>query len=244
MAQAADMTCCDVTFSTPEENLACDEALLLSRDQGLGAEVLRFWEPAQYFVVLGYANQMAAEVNRSHCLLHSIPVLRRCTGGGTVLQGPGVLNYSLVLATEVAPCTTITGANQSILGRHRDALSAVCGVNVEVRGQTDLSIGGLKFSGNAQRRGRRFLLFHGSLLLDLDLGRVQQSLLFPSRQPEYRRNRSHADFLMNLKLPANRIKSALREAWGANEPCELPRSEAIGDLVRDKYGRSEWNFKF
>ena len=35
----------DLTFPTPEENLACDEALLEMCEQGYDREILRFWEP-------------------------------------------------------------------------------------------------------------------------------------------------------------------------------------------------------
>src|SRR5258708_4722571 len=96
-AAHAGMYFCDLTFPSPEENLACDEALLESAEAGPGFELLRVWEPAAYFVVVGYANKAAAEANLPFCKANDIPVLRRCTGGGTVLQGPGCINYSLIL---------------------------------------------------------------------------------------------------------------------------------------------------
>src|SRR5262245_41894061 len=114
------MDYCDLTLPAPAENLACDEALLDLCEAGLGRELLRFWEPAQYFVVAGYANKIASEVNLPFCQKEDIPVLRRCTGGGTVLQGSGVLNFSLILATNhSAPLHGITAANNFILGRHQ-----------------------------------------------------------------------------------------------------------------------------
>ena len=78
------MKFCELTLATPEENLACDEALLDLCDDGLEDEVLRFWESPRYFVVVGYANHTAAEVHLPFCNQNTIPVLRRCTGGGTV----------------------------------------------------------------------------------------------------------------------------------------------------------------
>ena len=80
------MTYCDLTLPTPEENLACDEALLDLCEEGFANEVLRFWEPSQYFVVVGYANRVAHEVHEAYCEFSGIPILRRCTGGGAVLQ--------------------------------------------------------------------------------------------------------------------------------------------------------------
>jgi lipoate---protein ligase len=236
---------CDLTFATPEENLACDEALLDRCEAGQGDELLRFWEPSQYFVVLGYANKAEREVNLPSCQDKAIPVLRRCTGGGTVLQGPGVLNYSLILRFDGAgPLHSIAATNEFILNRHRAALAPLIAARVERQGQTDLAIGGLKFSGNAQRRQRHFLIFHGSFLLDLDIGLVEKTLPLPSRQPSYRASRSHADFLVNLKLPAPSVKSALSGAWQATEPLPEIPSNQIELLARGKYTLDEWNLKF
>ena len=99
---ARQMKCLDLTLRTPAENLACDEGLLDFCEGGCGHEILRFWEPQTHFVVLGHANRVATEVDREACERLGIPVLRRCSGGGTVLQGPGCLNYSLILKF---PCT-------------------------------------------------------------------------------------------------------------------------------------------
>jgi lipoate-protein ligase A len=235
---------CDVTLGTPEENLACDEALLDLCEAGEGDEVLRFWEPQEYFAVLGYANKAEREVNLPFCRANGIPVLRRCTGGGTVLQGPGVLNYTLVLRFNAAgPLHSIPAANEFILKRHQAALASLIGGSVERCGQTDLVIGSLKFSGNAQRRHRRTLIFHGAFLLNLDIGLVEKTLPLPSREPDYRAGRSHSDFLVNLNLAAPSLKSALRETWQATESFgELPFSQIAG-LVREKYNRDEWNLK-
>src|SRR5438552_1825728 len=239
------MNYCDLTLPTPSENLACDEALLDFCEAGLVGELLRFWEPAQYFVVVGYGNRVATEVNLPYCQRNSIPILRRCTGGGTVLQGPGCLNYSLILrADSSGPLHSIAAANAFILKRHQAALAALLQAQVEMQGHTDLAIGGFKFSGNAQRRRKRFLLFHGSFLLHLDLSLIETTLPLPARQPDYRRNRSHSDFLINLNLPGATVKAALLKTWDATEPLAETPSAQIANLAREKYNREEWNFKF
>jgi lipoate-protein ligase A len=239
------MKLCELTLPTPEENLACDEALLEQCEADPGGELLRLWEPAQYFVVVGYANRVATEVRLPFCRNNRLPVLRRCTGGGTVLQGPGCLNYSLFLRLDRADLQRgITATNEFILARHQEALTALLRAPVERQGQTDLAIGGLKFSGNAQRRKKNFLLFHGTFLLDFDINLVEQALPMPSRQPEYRDSRSHADFLVNLKQPSGLLKTALCQAWQAAEPLvEIPL-ESVRRLVAEKYSRDEWNLKF
>jgi lipoate-protein ligase A len=237
------MNYCDITLPTAEENLACDEALLDLCEEGLPNDVLRFWEPSQYFVVLGYANKVVEEARREFCEFNGIPVLRRCTGGGAVLQGPGVLNYSLVLRAE-GELHSIPSTNNFILKRHQTALAAILNAPVEIQGHTDLAIGSLKFSGNSQRRKKRFLLFHGSILLHLDIDLVEKALPFPSRQPDYRFGRSHSDFLLNLKVPSELIKNTLRKIWNANRQLDEFPIQQIALLAREKYSQPGWNLKF
>jgi len=234
----------DLTLPTPEENLACDEALLDGIEVGGGDDLLRFWEPRGYFVVVGYANNVATEVDVAACADDGVPILRRCSGGGTVLQGPGCLNYSLILRiAEGRALQTISGANRFIMQRHREALVRACGAAVAVRGHTDLALCGRKFSGNSQRRRRHFLLFHGTFLLELDLARVERYLPMPSKQPGYRRERIHREFLTNLRMPATQVKALLRDAWGATAPATPVPFGAISALVREKYSTPAWNFR-
>jgi lipoate-protein ligase A len=88
--------------------------------------ILRFWESAEYLVVVGYANKVNAEVNQAACAEMNVPILRRCSGGGTVLQGPGCLNYSLILPfDETGPLRNITAANQFIMERNRSAIETL-----------------------------------------------------------------------------------------------------------------------
>jgi lipoate-protein ligase A len=235
----------DLTFPSPAENLAGDEALLDWCEAGDGAEVLRFWEPREHFVVVGYANKIATEVNADACLASGIPIYRRCSGGGTVVQGSGCLNYTLVLRIEDGgPLHNIAVANQFIMRRNRAALETVIKRTVAVRGHTDLAIGDRKFSGNSQRRRKHFLLFHGTFLLNFDLALISELLPLPSKQPAYREQRTHADFLTNLNAPANEVKAALRQAWQAEETLRHPPLEKIKTLAWEKYATREWNFKF
>src|SRR5476651_1134221 len=87
----------NLALPSPAENLAADEAVLDWCEAGAGEETLLFWEPRETFVVVGYANKVAAEVNVPACEAKGIPIFRRCSGGGTVVQMAGGLNYSLIL---------------------------------------------------------------------------------------------------------------------------------------------------
>lgn len=233
----------DLTLPTPAANLALDEALLEACDGG-GPECLRFWEPDRPFVVVGYANHVAREVDVEACAAAGVPILRRVSGGGTVVQLPGCLNYAVVLRFEHAPeCATIGGANRFVLERVGRAIemAAATPLRVALCGDTDLVIGERKFAGNAQRRLRHALLVHGSILLSAELDWMERLLRMPSRSPAYRAGREHAEFVLNLGLERADVVAALRRVWGA-EPMAVdwPRT-AVERLVREKYGQPDWN---
>jgi lipoate-protein ligase A len=232
----------DHTFPTPAENLAYDEALLEWAESGLGGETLRFWEPRECFVVVGYADQIAREVNVRACEAERVPILRRCSGGGTVLQGPGCLNYTLVLLAEPgSPLASITGANQFIMERNRAAVERLLGLPVRIQGHTDLTLAGRKFSGNAQRRRRHCLLFHGTFLLRFDLPRLARLLAAPSREPAYRVGRPHLEFVTNLGVEASSLKTAIQAAWGDPSPPSATLPPAPDADLTAKYSDPDWN---
>jgi lipoate-protein ligase A len=236
----------DLTLPSPAENLACDEALLDGAEAGETFGVLRFWESPRPFVVLGYANKVAEEVNLAACREREVPILRRCSGGGCVVQGPGCLNYSVTLPMDADPALeTISGANCFVMERNRGALAELLARPVALEGHTDLALGSLKFSGNAQRRKRRCLLFHGTFLLaDFDITLLEQLLRAPPRQPAYRQRRRHSEFLTGLPLTGVAVKAALQQAWrAASEPVEVPRA-SIAQLVAERYSMDAWNLKW
>jgi lipoate-protein ligase A len=235
----------DLTFTEAERNLACDEALLewfeaQRPDDGL----LRLWQPENYFVVLGHSNHLTAEVAVTACATDGVPILRRVSGGGTVLQGPGCLNYSLILDCEMFELKNIGATFHYVLNRHRTLLTALAGLQIAVAGISDLTVDGRKFSGNAQYRKARYALVHGTFLLHFDLARIERYLRMPTKQPDYRHNRPHADFVTNLSVDADRIREALFSEWEAATAFDGDLSHEIDRLVDERYGRPQWSSKF
>jgi lipoate---protein ligase len=240
----------------PAIQLAADEVLLDTAENGHCDETLLFWEPRETFVVVGYANKVATEVNHAACEKNGVPIFRRCSGGGTVVQMRGGLNYSLILRIEEkTPTRNISSANHFIMSRNRDAIQSAIGNRqsaISVRGHTDLALvtrhsslaTEKKFAGNSQRRRKNFLLFHGTLLLNCDLSLISKLLLMPSLQPDYRASRPHEEFVTNLNLPVEKLKAALAQAWNAGEELKNPPLAKIKKLAQEKYSSREWNFKF
>ena len=88
----------DYPTKTPEENIALDELLLQKAESGEIGEVARFWESEEDFVVLGRAGKVNEECFLKKCHNEGVKIIRRASGGGTVLQGKVSLNYTLILS--------------------------------------------------------------------------------------------------------------------------------------------------
>lgn len=235
----------DLAFANPAANLACDEALLELVETGqIKDEILRVWEPAQYFVVLGHANAIRAEVNLSACEEDRITILRRMSGGGAVLQGPGCFNYSLVLNGAAHRFRTVREGFRHVLESHRDIIRALTGLEVALEGISDLAIGARKFSGNAQYRKSSAVLIHGTFLLDFDLSLIARYLALPVKQPVYRQNRSHLEFLRTVPVRSAELRERLKISWRADGALDQVPADRIDALVRERYGRNEWSEKF
>lgn len=214
----------DVSFAAPRENILYDEVLLHLAERGDAGQVLRFWESPELFVCLGRICDAAEDLKTDAIMQDHIPVVRRCTGGGTVLQGKGCLNYSLVLSKERDPrIADLRESYQVILEKviaalkHLDIKAVFCPVS-----DIALEDNHKKISGNAQKRSRKFILHHGTVLYDFDLPVIERYLKIPKDIPEYRQGRSHLDFVANVTAPAADIKDALQDVFGVDRSEEGP----------------------
>ena len=206
-------------------------------------ETLRTWESPEPVVVVGSSTRVADEVKLDACFTDRVPVLRRMSGGTTIVAGPGCLMYAVVLSYKLSP------AVRSIDQAHNFVLDAIVGsLNRQLKndsiiraGTSDLAIGDRKCSGNALRCRRHFMLYHGTLLYDFPLPLISKYQLLPSRQPKYREQRSHDDFVMNLPLAREQIRAALVDAFAACESGGSIPNDWVKRLVGEKYTQAEWN---
>jgi lipoate-protein ligase A len=205
----------DISFPTPRENLSFDEELLNAAEQGYSGEALRFWESNQYFVVLGRISKEEEDVKITEVHRDRISVLRRASGGGTVLQGPGCLNYSLILSKDHDSAMYDLHKSYAFILNHIVQALGTIGVEAVFLPISDIALkeNFKKISGNSQKRGRQFILHHGTILYDFDLKKIEQYLTVPKDLPAYRQGRSHSDFVTNVLRPKKEIKDAIQKVF-------------------------------
>ena len=234
----------DLTLPTPAENLALDDALLAAAEAGtLNDEILRLWEMPSLAVVVGRSSQLSSEVNTAAAKAMNVPILRRASGGCAIVAGPGCLMYAVVLSYELHPeLRSLDLAHCFVLSRLREALLPLA-AGVQIRGTSDLALGDHKFSGNSLRCKRNHLLYHGTLLYDFDLTLVEKYLGTAPRQPVYRKERTHGEFVTNLSLSPAAMKQAIGAVFGAFQPLAAWPLDLVGKLVEERYSQESWNLR-
>lgn len=153
------------------------------------------WEPDSYMCVLG-AGTPATDIDLALCAATDVPVFRRRGGGGAVILAPGCL-----IITAAYDASKKAFASQWIIPIAEAIARAIesLGVNgAVVRGLGDVAIGDQKILGSSLYASRHCALYQGSLLVNPDLALIEQYLPHPSKEPDYRRGRSHLDFVTSL----------------------------------------------
>lgn len=222
-----------VAFDIPYENMALEEYLL---DQPCFTDDYLFFYVHKPSVIIGAHQNAYKEVNARYIDQNGIIVARRLSGGGAVYHDGGNLNYSFVFSNP---------DNFNFVNLVRpisDALNAL-GAGCVFTGRNDLTIGGRKFSGAAQcvRNGK--LLFHGTLMVDVDLEALTQALTPDKIKIASKGIDSVRSRVINLKeklgaqMDIETLKSHLIRALLGKEPDVYTLTDADLDAVRAKVAR-------
>jgi lipoate---protein ligase len=254
----------DISLPSAAANLALDEALLEEMESVAatggrldqptwnphGSHILRLWEMPQLSVVLGRGSRVEHEVDLPACRRDNVPVLRRSSGGSTVLVGPGCLLYSVVLSYRQLPqLRRMETLHRWVIDRLLAGVAiaarsaAVPGLECIAAGVCDGVWQGRKVSGNALRCRRHWLLYHGTIIYDFPLDLMGRYLRQPPRQPAYRQGRSHQEFVTQLPLTGDQLRDGLTRAWEAREPLEGWPRAATADWVARRHACPVWQLE-
>lgn len=231
----------------PFFNLAAEEYVT----HRLEDDVFILWENANC-VVVGKHQNAIAEVNLPFVEQLSVPVIRRISGGGTVFQGPGNINFSFVKTLNQAE-------NQIDFARHLAPVKAffmTLGITLELHGKSSLTLHGKKVSGNAAHVHRNRSLHHGTLLFDADLdlvrnclkvipGRYQSKAVLSNPMP-VANIRPWLPTDQNIRKVMEQFRNYIVKTFDVHEVREFSTQEieAIQRLADEKYHRREWNFGY
>lgn len=154
--------------------------------------------PKSPLVVLGSSNDPEKEVNGTYCQATGVPVVKRYGGGGTVVlyEGCVVVSMGLWVKRWFDNQLYFSKLNQCVIDALAVKWSALQGLTQ--RGHSDIVWGDRKMAGTSLFRSRNYLLYQASLLVRADFDLIEKTLAHPSKEPDYRLGRNHANFLTDL----------------------------------------------
>jgi lipoyl(octanoyl) transferase len=252
-------------------NMACDELLFERLKSATSPPTLRFYDWTNPTISLGYF-QKINEFDLTRIRKKQFDLVRRPTGGR------GVLHWD-----EVTFCLTITAGNDGLWDIFRKIHESISyGLNLlhipakvlpaakidnEKKLRTascfasparyELTLGGKKVAGSAQKKDRDFLLIHGSIPIIPHFKELFETLVFPDEETRtkaynqaMKKMTSIFDWtkkIYNEKELQQSIVKGFREKWDmelAKSLINTIEEEEIKSLIKEKYESDEWTFKY
>jgi lipoate-protein ligase A len=162
---------------------------------------LRVHQPRDVRLVIGRHQDPARELLLDAARAERVPVHRRVSGGGAVVLAPGMLIIALRLRNTLLGTACWFELVNRVLA---PAVAQLAGVLPSVRGHGDLACVGAdgitrKILGASLRQTSRAVYYLGVLLIADRRELMARYLQLPSRAPDYRLGRGHADFCTQLE---------------------------------------------
>jgi lipoate---protein ligase len=155
------------------------------------------WIPDKVYIVLGASNNINDALNRDNVIRDNIPVLKRPSGGQTVILTPNNIIVAAVFVNKnsLHPKDVFQQMNNLIISTIEDV-----GIhNLSMMGISDIAISGKKILGSSIYRSKEALLYHAVLNLGEPSTTFEKYLKHPSKEPDYRQGRSHSEFVTSLR---------------------------------------------
>ena len=153
------------------------------------------WIPDNNYVVLGRSDNIEDALKKDVKDVDFF-VVKRPSGGHTVLLSPktvviSVLNRDMKIKSK----DIFKEINAAII----DVLENLGVVNLKEQGISDIAIGEMKILGSSIYRNRDYYFYHAVLNYAETADMIEKFLKPPKHEPEYRKGRSHLEFVTSLK---------------------------------------------
>ncbi len=237
--------------------LAADEALAKRVGLTLSQPTLRLYTYQSYCALVGRFQNVENEIRVGYCQENGITINRRPTGGGAIIMGVDQLGVTL----------TIPARNEDSYSHARELMSTfseglVCGLNqlgvqASFRRKNDIEVKGKKLVGLgiycAPSGG---LLFHASLLVDLDIALMLRVLNTPFEKLSDKEIATIAERITtvhretNSQIDLDDVRTEIARGFVSSLNVALVRGQftsdelaAISVLEKDKYLRDDWVYQ-
>jgi lipoate-protein ligase A len=198
-------------------------------------------------VIVGKHQNTAGEINAAYVRERGIQVVRRLSGGGAVYHDLGNINFTFVTDAG-GPLFDFAHFCRPVVETLRSL-----GAEAEISGRNDMTIGGMKFSGNSQYIKQGRVMHHGTIMFDSDLDVLAEALAAPEGKMESKGLPSARSRVTNVRPHLARdcgaeefmdaLEAALAARFGARPlpPGAIDMGE-VRRLRDEVYGAWEWNY--
>ena len=146
-------------------------------------------------IVLGISSKEEELVNIESAKILKIPLIRRYSGGGTVVVDENTIFITFIFNHEKLSLQPFPTKIMEWSAQFYDTFLKELGFKLK---ENDYVIKEKKFGGNAQYLTKNRFVHHSTLLYEYEKS-LMDLLKHPSKAPNYRNNRPHEDFLISLK---------------------------------------------
>ena len=182
-------------------------------ENNIGTSDIIVWEPNETCIVLGRSNNSYDSLYLDNIINDNISVYKRPSGGETVLLSNKMLVISIVVKQ-----TDFKNGKSFFKDYNNKIISALesLGIkNLGFKGISDIAINDLKILGSAIYQNNLVVFYHAVLNVSESSALIEKYLKHPKRQPDYRKNRNHTDFVTsianeNYNISINELKNAVQ----------------------------------
>lgn len=242
---------------TASFGLAADETLAQRAGTGQSPPTLRLYTYRSHCALVGRFQTVEHEILVDFCQSEGIAINRRPTGGGAIIMGADQLGVALA----------IPGRGDDAFGRARELMADFSqgivrglnslGVRADFRRKNDIEVDGRKIAGlGIYRSPSGGLLFHASLLVDLDVPLMLRTLNTPFEKISDKEIATVAARISTVRrelgceISLDAVRPKIAEGFAAAFAVELTpgdftldERQAIAGLEREKYLTPEWVFQ-
>jgi lipoate-protein ligase A len=202
-------------------------------------------------VVVGKHQNIAEEVNMEFTHQQNIPIVRRISGGGTVVHDMGNLNISYICKAT----SNRVNSYEYFLTPIIHALRKL-GIPASINERNDIVVHDTKISGNAQFTSRGMMLSHGTLLINSDIDTLRESLRVSSEgisshsRPSVRSSVANINDFSSGDLSIEAVVNSIRHELTNSQQglsiqdlfLDSSQWTEIQTLAKDKYHTWQWNY--
>lgn len=240
------LRCLQRLETDPYFNIAAEEYLL----KAATADTFMIWRNKPS-VIIGKHQNTSREINHPFIESRNLPVIRRITGGGTVYHDLGNINFSFIYTDRKENLVDFRYFTKPVI-----LFLQKLGLDAGFEGKNNITVDGIKVSGNSAHIYKNKVLHHGTLLFNTDLVALEKAIA--DREEHYkdksvrsiRSSVTNISDLLTIKISEEEFIYLFQKFIFSYFPgafmdgLNSVENESISRLVEEKYKKYEWNFGY